>query len=245
MAKQTFYEGQTATNPATGEKVMYRGGKWFPTGGAGTATPVAGGSPQDRDALQALRDTANKTLSTSEAANRFVELNEKSPTGGLVGRPIIPGTKILPGAPLWGDLGAAVTGDTNWSQMKSINSALAPAQREPGSGASSDLDVKMFRESLPNIDAPGPANRMNAERLQDKSDRASARSAFMDEWFARRGTLLGAEQQFATFWGKRKAGDPAANRWTPAQVQQEAARKRAQAAQQSGGSDYRIVGVED
>lgn len=202
MAKPTFYEGQTATNHSTGERVVYRGGKWFPMGGgAAGAPPVSAGSTQDRDALQALRDDAANSLSTSEAANRFVELNEKSPTGGLVGRPIMPFTK----GPLWGDAGAALTGDAGWPQMKSINSALAPAQRQPGSGSSTDTDVKIYRESLPNIDMPGPANRAIAQRLQDKSDAAAARSAFMDEWFRRNGSLVGAEQQFARFWSARKA----------------------------------------
>jgi hypothetical protein len=244
MAKATFYEGQTATNHSTGEQLVYRGGKWFPADSAsGTATPVSGGSTQDRDALQNLRDGANKALNTAEAANRFVELNEKSPTGGLVGRPIIPFSGIIPGAPVWGDLGAAVTGDQGWSQMKSITSGLAPAQREPGSGASSDMDVKMFKEALPNVETPGPANRVNAERLQLKSDKAAARSAFMDEWFARRGTLLGAEQQFTTFWAKRQAGDPVANNLSP---ERRAARAIAKASPGGGsqGGGFKVLGVE-
>lgn len=238
MAKQTFYEGQTASNPSTGERLVYRGGKWFPMGAAssGAAAPVPAGSTQDRDALQALRDDAANTLSTAQAANEFVRYNEKSPTGGLVGRPIIPLTKAIPGAPLWGDVGAALSGDNGWSQMKAISSALAPAQRQPGSGSSSNIDVAMFKEALPNIDAPGPANRLNAERLQTKSDMAAARSAFMDEWFRRNGSLVGAEQQFASFWSRRKAGDPAANNRP----------SRAEPARGGGskGGSFKILGVE-
>lgn len=30
MAKQVIVEGQTATNPQTGDKIVYRGGKWYP-----------------------------------------------------------------------------------------------------------------------------------------------------------------------------------------------------------------------
>lgn len=39
--KPIIVEGQTATNPTTGEKIVYRGGKWFPstTSGAAADTP--------------------------------------------------------------------------------------------------------------------------------------------------------------------------------------------------------------
>lgn len=37
MPKTMIVEGQTATNPTTGEKIVYQGGKWYPVG----ATPSA------------------------------------------------------------------------------------------------------------------------------------------------------------------------------------------------------------
>jgi hypothetical protein len=37
-------EGQTATNPQTGEKLMFRGGQWVPAGG-GTGNGVGGFRP--------------------------------------------------------------------------------------------------------------------------------------------------------------------------------------------------------
>jgi hypothetical protein len=141
-----------------------------------------------------------------------VDLNRQANTGGLMGRPVIPLTKAIPGSPMWGDLISGLTGNSAWPQMKSINSALAPAQRIPGSGASSDLDVKMFRESLPNVETPGPANELTAQRLQQQSDKDAAYAAFQDTWYAKNGTLLGADKAFNQFWLARLAGDPVANR---------------------------------
>lgn len=200
-----------ATNKATGQRVMFDGKSWKPVG----ATGVMSDTKVDQESLATTRDFATKSLNAAQMAEQFIELNKKTATGGMFSRPVIPFTKAVPGAPLWGDLAASATGDPNWSQMKAINSQLAPAQRVPGSGSSSDLDIKMFKEALPNIDTPYKANAMNAKRLQQQSDRAAANAAFKDTWFAKHGTLLGSDRAFNEFWTKRQAGDPVANNVQP------------------------------
>lgn len=48
-----FQEGQTATNPQTGEKIVFRGGQWSPVGGSVSAQPQAGpvyGAPAKAEA---------------------------------------------------------------------------------------------------------------------------------------------------------------------------------------------------
>lgn len=236
MAKPTFYEGQTATNHSTGEKLVYRGGKWFPlspTGGGGAA-PVSSGTEQDRKALQSLRDDASTGLSTAQAAERFIGLNEDTGTGGLRAMPLAPW-----GNTTWGDV--VKSGDPNWGEMKSISASVAPSMRPPGSGATSDKDMAIYMSSFPSVKTLGPANQKIAKRLQDESDQKAARSAFMDEWFARRGNLLGAEQQFAQFWSRRKAGDPVANNINADPVRR-ANRAIANGPVKAGG--FKVLGVE-
>jgi len=186
-------------------------GRAADTGRNAPGGPVMADTKTDQEALETARGKARKSLETARMAEQFMQLNSRTGTGGLPSRPVVPLTKAIPGAPLWGDLAASLTGNPDWSQMKSINSQLAPAQRVPGSGASSDMDVKMFKEALPNIDTPGPANAMNAKRLQKQSDRDNAYAAFQDTWYSRNGTLLGADKAFNQFWLKRESGDPVAN----------------------------------
>ncbi len=228
MPKPIYYEGQVFSNQQDPSQpdLVYRGGKFFPVdqdpgpkGGAGGGSGGGGGvmydTTTDQKAINDLRDGAQKALMTAEQANRFVDLNRQAGTGGLAARPVVPFTKPIPGSPMWGDVGAALTGNPAWDQMKSITSGLAPAQRIPGSGSSSDKDVEMFKASLPNVEFGGRANQQLAAGLQAKSDRAAAEAAFKDRWYANRGSLLGAQEAFNDFWLKRSQGDPKANRTGP------------------------------
>lgn len=216
MPKPIYYEGQIFDPPdATQPALVYRGGKFFPVDQDPGAKASGGGggvmhdSDTDQKAIQALRDQSSKALMTAQQAGRFVDLNRQAGTGGLAARPVIPFTKAIPGAPLWGDVGAAISGNPAWDQMKSITSGLAPAQRIPGSGSSSDVDVRMFKESLPNIEFGGKANEQLASGLHDKSDRAAAEASFKDAWFQKRGTLLGSDVAFNKFWNVYRAKVPA------------------------------------
>lgn len=209
MPKMTFYEGQTATNPSTGEKLMYKGGKWFPATGAAPATGD-GLSKTDQEALQSLRDQSQKALGVTQQAERFTKLNEGTGTGGGRNLPVIPLIpKFMGQSPTWGD--ALNAGNPDWQEMKSISATVGPNMRPPGSGSSSDTDVKLYMSGFPGVDRLGPANQGIEKRLQQQSDQAAARTAFMDTWAKSRGNLLGADQAFNGFWTKRQAGDPVAN----------------------------------
>lgn len=199
---QTFYEGQTATNHSTGERLIRRGGKWVPLTNGSMAAPVSLGTPRDQEALQTLRDTSAKSLDTAQQVEKFVGLNRKQGTGGIY-------SLNLPFVGNFGDMAAPFNNEL--SQMRAITARLTPAQHVPGSGNSSDLDAKTFKQSLPAIENPGQVNANIAKDLQERSDRDAARTAFADTWFAKRGNLLGMEQAFNQFWAKRQAGDPVAN----------------------------------
>lgn len=199
MPNATFYDGQTATNPQTGERIVYRKGRWTPAG-AGAAPSL---SPTDQKYLTDLREKAAKTLNTATQAGRFVDLNKETGTGGLLGQPIIPLPRFMGTAPLMGDVAAAVGGNPKWAELKSITSAVAPGLRPPGSGSSSDTDVKFYREGFPNVQNTGPANQHIQRRIQAESNQDAARAAFMDRYAQTHGSLLGGESAFQRYWADR------------------------------------------
>ncbi|MCR6660728.1 MAG: hypothetical protein NVV72_15790 [Asticcacaulis sp.] len=171
-------EGQTATNPRTGEKVVYRAGSWQALAGP---QPVAL-STQEEQQMNALRDTAIKSSNTDQQVQRFGKLNEQVSTG--FGR------------------GGGGFNPLNWfngpnlQAMESITSALAPTQRVPGSGSSSDKDVEMFRKGLPSIDKFGGANAKIIDNLHNQAVQDRARVSFYDKWVQQHGTLNGAPEAF-------------------------------------------------
>lgn len=185
------------------------------TGRAGPDGAVMSDTKTDQDALEQTRAKGRMALAAAKVAEEFVGLNGKAMTGGMAARPVVPLTKALPGAPLWGDMAASFTRNSAWDEMKSITSGLIPKMREAGSGPMTEGDAQMYREALPSINTGRPANIKTAKRLQATSDEAVALSAFKDRWFARHGTLLGSDKAFNEFWTKRQAGDPVANNVQP------------------------------
>lgn len=171
-------EGQTATNPQTGQRVVYRAGQWMPLSGP---QPVSL-TPKEEADLSALRTTVSKSGNTYQQAERFGKLNEKVATG--------------PGHAGGGFNPINWFNNSDTQAMQSITDALAPAQRIEGSGSSSDKDVAMFRSALPSIDKYGGANAAIIDNLKNQSVQDRARLNFYEQWAQKQGTLSGAPEAF-------------------------------------------------
>lgn len=199
-------EGKTGTDP-NGVRVIVRGGKIVPlaqadnmaaTGRLAPGGPVMNDAPPEREALVAIRDGARKAQDVAAQADQFLSLNRKTGTGGLRSLKI-PFTNM--------GVGSIVgMNDPNWNDMESITSKVAPAMRTPGAGSSSDLDIKMFKQSFPNVDNLGPTNTKIRDRLRAEATEKAAYADFADQWFAQNGTLLGAD----VAWRKQKTAAKAA-----------------------------------
>jgi hypothetical protein len=211
-----FREGQTATNPKTGQKLKYEGGFWVAVPGTAPAKP-ARLSAQEQSELQTARAAAQSRAAAAKDAERFLELNRRAGTGQVWGLP----------------LASEIRGafDSDFAGMQSLTNRMAPAQREAGSGAMSDKDVALFKRSVPNPDFTGPTNTGIARRMQEDAKRAADYAAFLDEFAATRGTLVGAQAA----WQARKAR-PAAPAAPP--------RKPAPAQPAAPSKSYRILSVE-
>jgi hypothetical protein len=182
-----FNEGQTATNPETGQRIVFQGGSWKPVGGAG----VMSDTKTDQEALSKLRDEAKQAEFVAGQADQFVRMNTQSGTGGLRA---IPGVSSIVKA-----------FDPNFAAMDAITARVAPTMRPPGSGASSDKDVKMFRSAFPNVDALGPANVQSRDRYRSEAAQKRAYADFADQFFARNGTMLGVDKAWQARQGRGTA----------------------------------------
>jgi len=163
----------------------------------------------DRDALQMARDDAEKARRMAREAQRFLQLNRETGTGGLRN---LGWTDHFTA----GDITAGMFGP-NWDAMKGITSATAPQSRVAGSGATSDFEARMMVAGFPSVSKRGDTNTMITQRIEAENARARARAAFLDTWSKRKGTLNGADSAFSSWWdqyapGHGLTGDPPVRR---------------------------------
>lgn len=163
-------------------------------GGAPAAKPPRL-TAQEATELKTARAAAQARAAAATDAERFLELNRKAGTGQVWSLPF---ASEIRGA-----------FDSNFAGMQSLTNRMAPALREAGSGAMSDKDVALFKKSVPNPDFTGPTNTGIARRMQDDAKRAAEYAAFLDDFAATRGTLIGAQAAWQARKTKPAATAPA------------------------------------
>lgn len=210
---RTPYRGPRRTRRSDGQvEVWVEGQGYVPEQSARRLT----GSEQT--ALQAARDAGLQAGRYLPDLNRFEQLNRVQDTGNIVQRV---GTFL--GVP-------PLLPDPQEEEMYAITERLTPRQREPGSGASSDRDVTMFRAALPNLARSGPANSSVIQQARGRVAELQDYPSYL-EWFGtQRGTLNGAQEAWNAYinrganrppWRQHfgVAGGPAGPAQPPAQQQ--------------------------
>ncbi|MCR5881191.1 hypothetical protein [Phenylobacterium sp. J367] len=179
-----YREGQTATNPKTGQKLIYRGGQWAPVGRL---------TQQEEIQLKEARESANVFADITDQATRFLELNKKASTGPVY---------AVPGA-------SEVMGifRPEIAQMDALTARMAPAQRVPGSGTTSDRDLALFLKAIPPTSRMGTANQGIVKDMQSLTTKRQQRAYLLDRYAQERGTLKGAEEAFQTYWRQKQASE--------------------------------------
>jgi hypothetical protein len=130
-------------------------------------------------------DAARKLEGTARDAARFIELNSKIPTGGLLDKTAL--TRWAQG------MGA------EYAEMESITARLAPAMREPGSGSTSDFDGKQFERATVGVDKPKQANENIAKAVVARAQQAQEYADFRQTYLEQNGTLQGAERHWKEY----------------------------------------------
>lgn len=153
-------------------------------------------SPQERKAMEDMRNAAINIRGAREQAFEFVKRNAKTGTGGVMA---IPGVSEVVGA---------VNPDV--AAMQGISNAMIPSMHVTP-GPMTDADAKMYRSAIPNPNLPGPANMALAKDTSRKEQQIAARLAFFQSYAKRAGTTNGADVAFNRFWSdyeRRKKPPP-------------------------------------
>lgn len=137
---------------------------------------------EGRKRLAALQSNISDSGSTMDDLNEFGRLNRENSTGSLW-------QQMTPDKPLFRS-GPSM-------EMAAIQSRLAPAQRQTGSGASSDRDVAMFLRGLPSLENEGPTNKGIREDYERKYNIAIEKSNAMQKHLDMYGNLTDFDGQWA------------------------------------------------
>lgn len=200
MPAQKFYEGQEFHNPSdpSAPVLVYRQGKFIPK-----TADLRGMSdllkPQEQTALNDARDSATNSIQVMRQLNDFQNINE--------GR----GTKAQETGGLFGGIAnkaAALLGDPEAQRLDAITSVLAPQQRIPGSGTTSDRDLALYMKAVPGLDKSPVTNTEIIENARQEAVRRQQRSDFLDRYARQYGTLNGAEEAFRGQVGKGWQSSP-------------------------------------
>lgn len=214
-----YREGQTATNPQTGQTIVFRGGQWVsasPQGGMGG--PARKLSASDADFLRDQRDSAQKAAAAARTVDTFMSVNKKTKTGEAWGWPGIGHVLRSFSAP--------------HQEMEGYTESMIPGLKVPGSGAFTDKDADSARKAIPNVATLGPANTKRAQFVKRNAQEYSDYVNFMENWAQQRGNLLGAQQAWEASKARRQA---------PAQPQ----RSSQPANRGRNNTGARILSVED
>lgn len=146
--------------------------------------------------LQGLTEDASTASSTISDIDRFLSLNKKNQTGAFTGGSLVGGTR------------AAF--DPEFAEMQSIADKLTPRMRQGMPGAASDRDVAMFANATVGTSKPYEANQNIGAGLKVAEQNKVDRAMFMQSYYNKRGSLLGAEEAWQQYLEANPIFDPQA-----------------------------------
>lgn len=140
-------------------------------------------------------DAAKAAAILARDAQTFMALNAKVGTGGVGDR--ISGTRALQ---------TAFSGDRQ--TMEAITARLVPAMRQPGSGATSDFDAKMFERGTLGLDKKKETNDAIASGFIAQAQMLSDYAAFRQAYLEQNGTLQGSDRYWKQYVNANPIFDP-------------------------------------
>lgn len=219
-----YREGQTATNPKTGQTIVFRGGQWVDAPAApGSPVPQRKFSPQEQKALNDMMasaqesqsiqrdyneaDAARKRLGTGPWRGALLDAAIPTEDGGFLdslGGFLIGGPARLTGAIDQGDVDA-------YNTLRRVQARRVLAEQKQQKGVQTEGDAARIKAGDIGVRASDAANagaiargRLEAQLIQDRAN-------FMTQWANRYG-LNGtnengqtAMQVFDTLANQRRA----------------------------------------
>lgn len=117
--------------------------------------------------------------------DRFGQLNRKVKTGGAWEN-LTPSWKLLHSDEI--------------NEMRKIQQKLAPQEKPPGAGSTSDRDINLYLNALPSVEDVGSVNKNVRESYRKQYEYASGKATFLENYLSEYGHLRGAD----TAWSKQK-----------------------------------------
>ncbi len=154
------------------------------------AAEVAHGTKE----VEADADQAKKLVSYAQDAQRFMQLNQKVDTGGITDK-FAPGRWVQSFGP-------------EYAEMQAITAKVVPTLREPGSGSTSDFDMRMFERGTIGVDKPKPANDVIAQGYISRAKNAQDYADFRATYLEQNGTLQGANKEWSQYLNSNPIFDP-------------------------------------
>lgn len=177
------YDGMTATNPQTRQRVVYRTG----AGGRGQWVEI---SPENapaeaREALENERQTLARLRETGRLADVFLEHNQQRGTGGLADQDWFP----------------------DWNQphrqaMEGVSAEMVRSNIRPGTAGTmnSNAEQILVQRQYPNVGTHSNVNVERVVRIRVARDMQVELVGAMEDWLRRNPSLAGFEQE----WRRRE-----------------------------------------
>ncbi len=224
-----YEEGQTATNPKTGQQVIFRNGQWVNNGTTAQAdTGVM--SPQARIELQASgipvlrqeadpfsrmtdpkqREMARRTAFTS--GDKTLQADSDTVAASRSNLALAREFEELNSRGITGGLsgwlnsnlpsflqGAGPGTQDEVQRMSMLTSKLAPQNRLAGTGAVSDFDAKQFLKMTGGLDKNPEVNARYIQAARMGDQAVIDRQAFREAFLSANGTLTGADRMWQEY----------------------------------------------
>jgi hypothetical protein len=139
-------------------------------------------------------DSARTMESAATDAKRFLELNKKVGTGSVLDK--------------FGPTRAAQRLGSDYAEMEALTSKLAPAMRQPGSGATSDFDAKQFERATVSVDKPQATNENIGNAAIARAKQAKDYADFRQTYLEQNRTLQGSDRYWKDYADKNPIFDP-------------------------------------
>lgn len=219
----TNWDGRIAVNPQTGERLVYR----MNSSGRGrfVALNSETADPQARERVEAIQGRADIGSRTLSQAQRFVERNFQTPTGGL--QNTLEGTPRAIGAFFRPNMFSQA------DELAALSNQMIGSNWQPGTSTmmNTATEMEQIRRRYPSPSAQGPANMETYLNMAEEVAVQRAAVDSMREWLRTRTNLDGWDAEFA-----RSEQDIRRRARQQAQQQMSATQRRIR----GGGGDERV-----
>lgn len=154
---------------------------------------------QTEKELAELREAVSTGRATQADLSRFKNLMNEQETGGIYGVPVI------------GAVARGIGGvfDPQVSEMQAIADKITPTMRQPGSGATSDFDARMFQSATVGVGKPKEANSAIIQAAEASQKLQADLLSFKESYAtANGGSLRGADAAWQSYLNANPIFDP-------------------------------------